>query len=134
MAMRMHVDIVSSEGAIFSGQAEQVYANAVMGELGIWPRHAPLLTRLKPGLLRLVIKQASEQSFFIPSGIIEVQPDVVTVLADTVVRSEELDKAIVKASLVVEKKAGQIDYRDAELQLSLALLRAVEQTRKSRKR
>ena len=82
MAMKMHVDIVSSEGSIFSGQAEQVYANAVMGELGIWPRHAPLLTRLKPGLLRIVIKQTSEQSFFIPSGVIEVQPDVVTVLAE----------------------------------------------------
>ena len=121
MAMRMHVDIVSTEGYIFSGQAEQLYVNAVMRELGMWPRHAPLLTRLKPVLLRVVIKEVTEQSFFIPSVMIEVQPSVVTVLADTVVRSEELVEAAVKASLVV-KKVAFVDYKGAELGLSLVLI------------
>jgi len=133
MAMRMHVDIVSTEGSIYTGQAEQLYANAVMGELGIWPRHAPLVTHLKPGLLRIVISDKSEQSFFIPSGLLEVQPDVVTVLADTVMRSEELDAAAAKAALVIEKKAGKIDYTDADLQLNLALIRALEQLQKAGK-
>ena len=133
MAMRMHVDIVSTEGAIYSGQAEQVYASALMGELGIWPRHAPLISRLKPGLLRIVVSNDSEMSFFVPSGVIEVQPHVVTVLADTILRSDELDEAAAKASLVVEKKAMHVDYDDAELKLSLALLRVMEQIRKSSK-
>ena len=103
------------------------------GELGIWPRHAPLLTRLKPGLLRIVIKEELEQPFFVPSGVIEVQPHVVTVLADTVVRSDEFDEAAARASLVVEKKTGHVDYMDAELKLNLALLRAMDQIRKSNK-
>jgi F-type H+-transporting ATPase subunit epsilon len=129
----MHVDIVSTEGSIYSGQAEQVHVSTVMGELGIWPRHAPLMSRLKPGLLRIVVKEGSEQPFFIPSGFIEVQPHVVTILADTVMRSEEFDEEAAKALLVVEKKATHVDYRDAELELSLALLRAMEQISKSSK-
>ncbi|HEB98467.1 MAG TPA: F0F1 ATP synthase subunit epsilon, partial [Thiotrichales bacterium] len=93
MAMTIHVDIVSAEAEIFSGPATMVYAPAEMGEVGIAPRHAPLITRLKPGEVRVVDQNGEEQSFFVSSGMLEVQPHVVTVLSDTAVRAENLDEA-----------------------------------------
>ena len=90
--MTIHVDIVSAEESIFSGLAEMVYAPGELGELGIAPRHAPLVTRLKPGEVRLDTGK-EELDFFISGGILEVQPHVVTVLADTAIRADDLDEA-----------------------------------------
>jgi F-type H+-transporting ATPase subunit epsilon len=90
--MLMQVDVVSAEGHIFSGQASFLVASGVNGELGIYPRHIPLLTKIKPGILRLTIpNQVEEMTIAVSGGILEVQPDHVTVLADTAVRSESLD-------------------------------------------
>ncbi|MES9880443.1 MAG: F0F1 ATP synthase subunit epsilon, partial [Sedimenticola sp.] len=92
MAMTIHVDIVSAEGEIYSGLTEMVYAPAVMGDVGIAPRHTPMVTRLKPGEIR--IETAGEQQhFYVSGGILEVQPHVVTVLADTAIRAADLDEA-----------------------------------------
>src|SRR5512134_3127553 len=93
MAMTLHVDIVSAEAEIFSGTVTMVFAPAEMGEVGIAPRHAPLLTRLKPGEIRVQQADGSEQSFFVSGGMLEVQPHVVTVLADTAIRAHDLDEA-----------------------------------------
>ena len=91
MAMMIHVDIVSAEGEIHSGQAEMVYAPAVMGEVGIAPRHTPLVTRLKPGEIRVDTGKGEMKHFYVSGGILEVQPHVVTVLADTAIRAHDLD-------------------------------------------
>ncbi|ESQ13426.1 MAG: hypothetical protein N838_15155, partial [Thiohalocapsa sp. PB-PSB1] len=88
MAMTVHVDIVSAEGAIHSGLAEMVFAPGKMGELGIAPRHSPLITQLKPGDVRVQAKQGEMMHFYVSGGMLEVQPDVVTVLADTAIRAE----------------------------------------------
>ena len=93
MSMTVHVDIVSAEGEIHSGVAEMVYAPGEMGELGIAPRHAPLITRLKPGDIRVQTKPGKIEHFYVSGGILEVQPHVVTVLADTAIRARDLDEA-----------------------------------------
>jgi len=94
MAMTIHVDVVSAEESIFSGVAEFVAVPAEMGELGIYPRHAPLLTRLKPGSVRIKIPdQAEEELIYVSGGILEVQPNVVTILSDTAMRGQDLDEA-----------------------------------------
>ena len=93
MAMTLHVDIVSAEAEIFSGTATMVFAPAEMGEVGIAPRHAPLLTRLKPGEVRVQTQEGDELSFFVSGGMLEVQPHVITVLADTAIRADDLDEA-----------------------------------------
>jgi len=93
MAMTIHVDIVSAEEEIYSGPAEMVFAPAVMGEIGIAPRHTPLISPLKPGEVRLDLGNGKEEFFFISGGIIEVQPHVVTVLSDTAIRAKDLDEA-----------------------------------------
>ncbi|MDJ0834611.1 MAG: F0F1 ATP synthase subunit epsilon [Gammaproteobacteria bacterium] len=102
MAMTIHVDIVSAEEQIFSGAAEMVYAPAVMGEVGIAPRHTPLISPLKPGEVRLDMGGGKEEFFFISGGILEVQPHVVTVLSDTAIRAHDLDEA---AALEAKKRA-----------------------------
>ena len=102
MAMTIHVDIVSAEEQIFSGAAEMVYAPAVMGEVGIAPRHTPLISPLKPGEVRLDMGGGQEEFFFISGGILEVQPHVVTVLSDTAIRAHDLDEA---AALEAKKRA-----------------------------
>src|ERR1700690_1082459 len=86
-------DIVSAEAEIFHGQAQMVIASGEMGELGIAPRHAPLITRLKPGQVRVIAENGEEQFFYVSGGILEVQPQVVTVLADTAIRAKDLDEA-----------------------------------------
>ena len=134
MAFRTHVDIVSAEAQIFSGKAEQLIVPAKMGELGIYPRHAPLISELKPGLVRLFMDGKQVEEFFVYSGFVEIQPWLVTILADSVLRSEELDAAAARASQDIEAaQKKKLDF-SAELQLSLSLMRAMEQIRETRKR
>ncbi len=98
----IQVEIVSAEEQIFSGEAEMVYAPAVMGEVGIAPRHTPLISPLKPGEVRLDMGGGKEEFFFISGGILEVQPHLVTVLSDTAIRADDLDEA---AALEAQKRA-----------------------------
>ena len=129
MAMIMHIDVVSAEELIFSGQAEQLHISGREGDLGIYPRHTPLLTCIKPGLLRIVLPEGKEEDFFVTTGFLEVQPHVVTVLADTVIRSAELDHAAASLAGDIEHIPMKSTF-DQELQLSAALLRTLEQIRK----
>jgi len=100
----IQVDIVSAEGEIYSGDAAMVYAPAKMGEVGIAPRHAPLLTALKPGEVRVEDPEGTEHFFYITGGMLEIQPHLVTVLADTALRGEQLDEA---AALAAKHEAEQ---------------------------
>ena len=100
----IHVDIVSAEGEIFSGEASMVFAPAVMGDIGIAPRHAPLLTTLKPGEVRVQSPSGEEQFFFVSGGALEIQPHLVTVLADTALRAKDLDEA---AALQAKERAEE---------------------------
>ena len=124
MSMTIHVDIVSAEESIFSGLAEMVYAPGIMGELGIAPRHAPLVTRLKPGEVRLNTG-SEELDFFISGGILEVQPHLVTVLADTAIRADDLDEAKAleakkKAEEALADQSSNIDFAKAQAELAEA--------------
>ena len=139
MAMTLHVDIVSAEAEIFSGTVTMVFAPAEMGEVGITPRHAPLLTRLKPGEIRIQQADGSEQSFFVSGGMLEVQPHVVTVLADTAIRAHDLDEAAAveakeRAERMLADKHADIDYAKAQAELaqSIAQLRAIQKLRHKR--
>ena len=139
MAMTIHVDIVSAEGAIHSGLADMVYAPGVMGELGIAPRHTPLVTQLKPGEVRVDEGGGKEmQHFFISGGILEVQPHVVTILADTAIRAHDLDEAAAleakrRAEDALAGQAADLDYAKAQAELleAAAQLRAIEKLRKT---
>ena len=133
MALRMHVDVVSAERLIFTGQVEQLHVRGELGELGIFPRHSPLMTSLQPGLLRLVMPENHTESYFISSGYLEVQPHVVTVLADTVIRSEELDAAAAQAAKEIEQYDGKKHHLDKELALNIALLRALDEVKSATK-
>ncbi len=125
MAMTIHVDIVSAESEIFSGTAEMVFAPGAMGELGILPRHAPLLTQLKPGEVR--IKNGdSEESFYVSGGMLEVQPHVVTVLSDTALRAKDIDEAAAleakqKAEDALQDKTSEFEYAKAQSELAEAV-------------
>lgn len=137
MAMTVHLDIVSAEAQIFSGRVEMIVASGKMGELGILPGHTPLITSLKPGLIRTVIQGGSEEVFYISGGILEVQPDVVTVLADTAIRAADLDEAAAleakeRAEKILSSKMAEFEYGNAiaELAESVAQLRAIQQLRK----
>ncbi|MCP5417220.1 MAG: F0F1 ATP synthase subunit epsilon [Chromatiaceae bacterium] len=139
MAMTVHVDIVSAEGEIFSGLVEMIYAHGVMGELGIAPRHTPLVTQLKPGEIRVDKGGGEMQHFYVSGGILEVQPHVVTVLADTAVRARDLDEAAAQEAKrrAEEALAGQqadFEYAKAaaELAEAVAQLRAIERLRKTK--
>ena len=120
MAMTIHVDIVSAEEQIFSGLAEMVYAPAVMGEVGIAPRHTPLISPLKPGEVRLDLGDGKEEFFFISGGILEVQPHVVTVLSDTAIRADDLDEA----TAIEAKKRAEAALVDQRSDLDIAKARA----------
>ncbi len=135
--MTVHVDIVSAEKAIFSGQAEMIFAPAVMGEVGIAPRHAPLVTSLKPGEVRLKLPDGKEEFFYVSGGILEIQPHLVTILSDSAERAADLDEAkVLKAKEEVEKalhdREAEIDYAAAQAQLAetVAQLRAIQRLRK----
>jgi F-type H+-transporting ATPase subunit epsilon len=137
MAMTIHVDIVSAEEEIFSGVANEVSAPAEMGEVGIMPRHAPLITRLKPGEIKLKVEGQDDQFFFVSGGILEVQPHVVTVLADTAIRAKDLDEASAseakkRAEEALADSKGEIDYAKAQAELleAIAQLRMLENIRK----
>lgn len=138
MAMTIHVDIVSAEHAIYSGLAEFVAAPAVMGEVGIYPRHAPLISRLKPGAVRVrVPNQEEEEVIFVSGGILEVQPGVVTVLADTAIRGHDIDEAkALEAKQAAEEamkdRSSELDYARAQAELAeaIAQLQTIQKLRK----
>jgi F-type H+-transporting ATPase subunit epsilon len=137
MAMTMHVNIVSAEQEIFSGTVEQVIAPAKMGEVGIYPRHTQLLTQLKPGEVRVVKEGGEEEFFFVSGGMLEVQPHVVTVLADTALRARDLDEAKAmeakaRAEQALEDRQSDIDYATAEAELAeaIAQLQTIQRLRK----
>jgi F-type H+-transporting ATPase subunit epsilon len=114
----IHVDIVSAEGEIFSGAASMVFAPGSQGELGIAPRHAPLLTLLKPGEVRVQTADGAEQHFFVGGGALEVQPNKVTVLADTALRAKDLDEnaalaAKQRAEEALNKATDRIEHAEA---------------------
>ncbi|MFV1972264.1 MAG: F0F1 ATP synthase subunit epsilon [Thiohalobacterales bacterium] len=136
MPITLHVDIVSAETEIFSGTATMIFAPAEMGEVGIAPRHAPMLTRLKPGEVRVQAESGEELSFFVSGGMLEVQPHVVTVLADTAIRAADIDEAQAleakeRAEKMLADKIADIDYAKAQAELaqSVAQLRAIQKLR-----
>ena len=134
-------DIVSAEKSIFSGEAVRVYATGQMGELGIAPRHAPLLTRLAPGQVRVQTEDGEEQDYYISGGLLEVQPHLVTVLADTAERAEDLDEAAAlrakeDAERKLADKAGERDLAEVQVELAMAQaqLQALSRLKKNIKR
>lgn len=131
----MHVDIVSAEKEIFSGLAEMLVATLVNGEVGILPRHTPLLARMKPGEVR-VKTPTEELSFYVSGGLLEVQPHVVTVLADTALRAKDIDEAAAlkakeRAEEALRNRQVDIDYAKAQAELAeaIAQLRAIQKLR-----
>jgi F-type H+-transporting ATPase subunit epsilon len=139
MGMTVHVDIVSAEGAIHSGLAAMVFAPGEMGEVGIAPRHSPLITRLKPGDVRVLDDNGHTEHFYVSGGMLEVQPDVVTVLADTAIRAENIDEAKAleakrRAEDALAGQAAEFEYAKAQAELAeaIAQLRAIEKLRKMR--
>jgi len=135
--MTIHVDIVSAEGAIHSGTAEMVYAPAILGEIGIAPRHSQLITRLNPGDVRVDVGGGQLEHFYVSGGIIEVQPHVVTILADTALRAHDLDESKAleakrRAEEALSSKLAQYEYAKAQAELldAVAQLRAIERLRK----
>ncbi len=124
MAMTMHIDIVSAEAEIFSGTVEVVVAPAVMGEVGIYPRHTQMLTPLKPGEVRVTKQGGEEESFYVSGGILEVQPHCVTVLSDTCVRAHDLDEAAALEAKLAAEQA--IKDRDSEMELAEAQAKLAE--------
>ena len=127
MAHTIHVDVVSAEEQIFSGEAEFVALPGEAGELGIYPKHTPLITRIKPGAVRIkVVDRAEEEFVFVAGGILEVQPHSVTVLADTAIRGKDLDEAKATAAKKAAEEAlvnkdAKIDYAKAQAELASAI-------------
>lgn len=140
MAHTIHVDVVSAEESIFSGEAEFVALPGEAGELGIYPKHTPLITRIRPGAVRIkVVGQAEDEFVFVAGGILEVQPDAVTVLADTAIRGSDLDEAkALEAKKLAEEalvnRESKIDYAKAQAELSAAMaqLAAIQKLRQKR--
>lgn len=138
MPMTMHVDVVSAEESIFSGLAEVIVVPGEMGELGIYPRHTALMTRIKPGSIRIKLpNQEQEELIYVSGGMLEVQPDVVTILADTAIRGADLDEVRAlevkqAAEEAMKNRASDIDYAQAQAELAeaIAQLRAIQQLRK----
>ncbi|HEY0197450.1 MAG TPA: F0F1 ATP synthase subunit epsilon [Rhodanobacter sp.] len=140
MTQTIRVDIVSAEAEIFSGDATMVIATGELGELGITPRHAPLITRLKPGHVDVVLDGGERQQFYVSGGILEVQPQVVTVLADTAARAADLDEASAQRAkkeaedaLANRTDALEIAEAQAKLAEAMAQLQALERLRKNLK-
>jgi len=137
MSMTIHIYIVSAETEIFSGTANMVFAPAEMGEVGIAPRHTPLLTRLKPGEVRVQMEGQDEQFFYVSGGVLEIQPHVVTVLADTAIRATDLDEAAAikakeRAERAMDDMQSDFDYAKAQAELAeaVAQLRTIASIRK----
>ncbi|MBT0586729.1 F0F1 ATP synthase subunit epsilon [Alteromonas oceanisediminis] len=136
-AMTVHLDVVSAEEQIFSGLVETIQVTGSEGELGIHPGHAPLLTALKPGMVRLVKQFGEEEMIYIAGGVLEVQPDAVTVLADTAVRAEDLDEQAAeeakrRAEEQIANPGADFDYAEAAIELAeaVAQLRLIQKLRK----
>jgi F-type H+-transporting ATPase subunit epsilon len=127
MAKSLHVDIVSAEQAIFSGEASMVIAPGESGELGILPEHTPLITRIKPGTVRVLpVGDGAEEVIYVSGGMMEVQPDIVTVLADTSVRAHDLDEAKAmeakrRAEEALSDRSGAFDHAKAQIELAQAI-------------
>lgn len=140
MAMTMHVDVVSAESSLFSGLVEFIVAPAAMGEVGIYPRHAPMITRIKAGSVRLKLPDRDEEELiYVSGGLLEVQPSVVTILADTAVRGRDLDEvkaqeAKQRAEEAMRDRSASIDYAQAQSELAeaVAQLHAIQRLRKQR--
>jgi F-type H+-transporting ATPase subunit epsilon len=140
MANTIHVDVVSAEEQIFSGEAEFVALPGEAGELGIYPKHTPLITRIRPGAVRIRVPgQAEDEFVFVAGGILEVQPNVVTVLADTAIRGHDLDEAkAAEAKRLAEEnlvnQESKIDYATAQAELAVAIaqLAAIQRLRQKR--
>jgi F-type H+-transporting ATPase subunit epsilon len=138
MALTVHVDVVSAEESIFSGLAEFVVLPGEAGELGILPGHMPLMTRIKPGAVRLKIpNQEQEELIFVAGGVLEVQPGLVTVLADTAIRGKDLDEAKAndakrKAEEAMASKSAEMDFARAQAELAeaVAQLAAIQKLRR----
>jgi F-type H+-transporting ATPase subunit epsilon len=133
-------DIVSAEAEIFHGQARMVIASGEMGELGIAPRHAPLITRLKPGQVRVIPESGEEQFFYVSGGILEVQPNLVTILADTAMRAKDIDensarRAKEEAERILANRGEAMEVAEAQAQLAMATaqLEALERLRRTLK-
>jgi F-type H+-transporting ATPase subunit epsilon len=139
MANTIHVDIVSAEGQIFSGDASMVFVPASEGEIGIAPRHARLLTTLKPGVVRVQSEGHEEQAFYVGGGALEIQPTSVTVLADTAARARDLDEAAAlaakaNAEAAMRDRTDTLERAEAQIELARALaqLRTIERWRSKR--
>jgi len=140
MANTIHVDVVSAEELIFSGEAEFVALPGEVGELGILPGHTPLITRIKPGAVRIKVPGEEDETFvFVAGGLLEVQPGAITVLADTAIRGHDLDEAkVLEAKRLAEEslhnRDSSIDYAvaQAELMLLVAQLAAIQRLRQKR--
>ncbi|MBU1690941.1 MAG: F0F1 ATP synthase subunit epsilon [Gammaproteobacteria bacterium] len=140
MAMTMHVDVVSAERSLFSGVVEFLVAPAAMGEVGIYPRHAPMITKIKAGSVRLKLPDRDEEELiYVSGGLLEVQPSVVTILADTAVRGRDLDEvkameAKQRAEEAMRDRTASIDYAQAQAELAeaIAQLHAIQHLRKQR--
>jgi len=137
MAISVHCDIVSAEGEIFSGLVENLIAHGNLGDLGIYPGHAPLITVLSPGPIRLTKSGGEEEIFYISGGVLEVQPSMVKVLADTAVRAHDIDEAAAQEALkaaeqALSEKGAEFNYGSAAAHLAeiAAQLRTVQQLRK----
>lgn len=137
-AMTVHLDVVSAEQSLFSGLVESIQVSGSEGELGVNAGHAPLLTALKPGMVRLVKQFGEEELIYIAGGTLEVQPNIVTVLADTAVRGEDLDEQAAEQAKrdaeaqMAKGASSELDYNQAAMQLAeaVAQLRVIQQLRK----
>ncbi|GKX52304.1 F0F1 ATP synthase subunit epsilon [Budvicia aquatica] len=132
-----HLDVVSAENNLFSGEVKKIQVTGSEGELGIFPQHTPLLTAIKPGLIRIVKVDGDEEFIYLSGGILEVQPTIVTVLSDTAIRGQDLDEARAmeskrKAEEHIRNSHGDVDYAQASAELSKAIakLRVIELTKK----
>ena len=141
MAMTMHVNIVSAENEIYSGTVTEVYAPAEMGEVGIMARHTQMLSTLKPGVVRVVPLEGEEQTFYVSGGILEIQPHVVTVLADLALRAKDIDEAAAlrakeRAEKAMTDKKTDFDFARAESELAeaVAQLRTLKKIREKAER
>lgn len=141
MTSTIHCDIVSAEAEVFSGEASMVIVSGEEGELGIAPRHAPLLTRIKPGQVRVVKPDGEEEFYYVSGGVLEIQPHVVTVLSDTALRASDLDEAAAlrakeEAERAIADRTAGMEVAQAQVQLAeaTAQLAALERLRKSLKR
>ena len=140
MAHTIHVDVVSAEEEIFAGEAEFVALPGEAGELGIYPQHTPLITRIRPGAVRIKVPgQAEDEFVFVAGGILEVQPNIVTVLADTAIRGKDLDEAKAeearkRAEEALQNVGSNLEYATAQAELAYATaqLAAIQRLRKLR--